>query len=106
MLVDLSRSMRNYSLIYAIVAFIIVKFPLFVNGKMKILWLFHNLKQLDFLLLIKYNLFVIIIVYAIAKLRNDTVVIVHIVYSNTDTLSLRACRSGTKLENTSQVMPA
>ena len=36
MLVDLSRNMRNYSLNYAIVAFIIVKFPLFVNGKIEI----------------------------------------------------------------------
>lgn len=61
MLVDLSRSMRNYSLIYVIVAFIIVKFPLFVNGNMEILWLLHNLKQLDFLLFIKYNLFIIIL---------------------------------------------
>ena len=61
MLVDLSRNMRNYSLNYVIVVFIIVKLPLFVNGKMEFLWIFHNLKQLDFLFSIKYNLFVTIL---------------------------------------------
>ncbi len=37
----------------------------------------------------------------IAKRRGDAVVIVYMVYSNADTLSLRAYRSGTKLEKTS-----
>ena len=35
------------------------------------------------------------------KCRRDEVVIVRMVYSNADSLSLRAYRSGTKLENTS-----
>ncbi len=35
------------------------------------------------------------------KLRKCAVVIVRMVYSNADTLSLRAYRSGTKLEKTS-----
>ena len=35
------------------------------------------------------------------KCRNYAVVIVYMVYSNADTLSLQAYRSGTKLENTS-----
>ena len=34
------------------------------------------------------------------KHKNDAVVIVYVVYSNADSLSLRAYRSGTKLENT------
>ena len=37
----------------------------------------------------------------IAKLRNNAIVIVYMVYFNADALSLRAYRSGTKLENTS-----
>ena len=37
----------------------------------------------------------------IAKRSGYAVVIVHIVHSNADSLSLRAYRSGTKLENTS-----
>ena len=35
------------------------------------------------------------------KCRDVAVVIVYVVYSNADSLSLRAYRSGTKLENTS-----
>ena len=35
------------------------------------------------------------------KHKNDAVVIVYVVYSNADALSLRAYRSGTKLEKTS-----
>ena len=35
------------------------------------------------------------------KCRRDAVVIVRMVYTNADALSLRAYRSGTKLENTS-----
>ena len=35
------------------------------------------------------------------SVKNYAVVIVHIVHSNADSLSLRAYRSGTKLENTS-----